>query len=71
MKLIGATYEYKKELAAAGLRWNPANKSWDGELNERFAAEQIRNAIAAGKLREMDPMANRNGPGRFEIDNRI
>lgn len=71
MKIIGLTYEYKNELRKAGLLWNPASKSWDGELNDSFAAEQIRRAIASGKLHELNPMDNRNGPGCSEIDNQI
>lgn len=69
MKIVGATYEYRKELSKAGLSWNQADKSWDGELNATFAAEQIRRAIESGKLRNLSKMEVRNGPGRFEMDN--
>lgn len=69
MKIIGATFEYRKELSKAGLAWNAADKSWDGELNSTFAAEQVRRALESGKLREISKAELRNGPGRFELDN--
>lgn len=75
MKITGNTFKWKKELKAAGLKWNPDSRTWDGELNSDFAATQIGWGIRDGELRNIEgagaaaAMSTRNGPGRFEVDN--
>lgn len=69
MKIGGKTFIWKKELRAAGLSWNPQGKYWEGELNDSFAAIQVRRGIESGEIFELTPMHFRNGPGWDEIDN--
>lgn len=53
MKITGNTYEWKKQLAAAGFTWNSVGKSWDRaeELElASFGDKMIANGIESGDL---------------------
>ena len=70
MKIIGKTFEWKKELKSAGLSWNAYEKCWEGSLNDSFAGEQIRRGIESRELKNIEAgMELRNGPGMNQIDN--
>lgn len=53
MRITGKTYEWKKQLKEAGLKWNAMLKCWEGELANNFAASMVRNGLESGELREM------------------
>jgi hypothetical protein len=72
MKITGNTFPHKKLFQQSKFRWNAIDKSWDGEIEKALDFQQaaILELIQSGECREAQAMENRNGPDRFEIDNR-
>lgn len=64
------TYEYKKELKAAGFVWDANRKSWTGDA-DKITLDFQREAIIklAQPVAPSASMCERNGPGRYAADN--